>query len=101
MEAVVNVAGVVPAENAVAFAVSETVFNQNLFVHRGKLIELIRGELSIELIEDPGYGTLRDEPRGNQAVADFIVDKAQLGVRMNHEKILSIFWGKFGLPAEK
>jgi hypothetical protein len=101
MEAVIHIARVIPTQNAVAFAVSEAVFNQNFFVDRGKLIELIRSKLAVKLVKGPGNGAFGNKAGGNQAIADFIVDKAQFCVGMNHEKILSIFCGKIWLAGRE
>ena len=84
MEAVINVAAVIPAENLIALTVAETVFDQNFFIHRGQLIELVRGEFAVKFVKSPDDSAFGDKPGCDNAVTNLIVDETKFCRGMNH-----------------
>ncbi len=84
VEAVVDVAAVIPAEDQVSLVIAKRVGVQNILVDVFHRLEFERTELAVQFVQDPGDGSGRDEFGGDDAVADFVADKFQLGFGVYH-----------------
>ncbi len=84
VETVVHVAPVVPTEDVVALVVPKGVGVQNVLVDGGHALQFQRGKLAVQFVEHPGNGPCGNEFGGDDAVANFVADKAQFCIGMDH-----------------
>lgn len=76
-EAVIHELAVVPTENEFACVVAKAILAEDLLINVVVLHQLDTGEFAVELVERPGHGSLGNELRRKNAVADFVVNVTQ------------------------
>jgi hypothetical protein len=81
---VIDEPGVVPAKDVISQRISVSVRIQNLLVKRVHASNLLSGKNSIQFIERPGDGTLWNSFSGDNSISNFLADKLEFGMGMDH-----------------